>query len=95
LASVEWDLKYPLAKIEVLPKSVSDHNPIKITFRVKTNPKEPLFRFEKWWLDMGDFPNVVQKAWDIECPLPDPVSIWQFKIRNLRRKVKGWSKKRG
>jgi hypothetical protein len=37
---------------------------------------------------------VVQNAWDIECSMSDPVSIWQFKIRNLRRKVKRWSRNR-
>jgi hypothetical protein len=94
LASVEWGLKYPLSKLDVLPRSVSDHNPVHITFGTKSCTKEPLFRFEKWWLDMGEFPEVVQKAWDIECPVSDPVSILQFKIRNLRRKVKGWSKNR-
>jgi hypothetical protein len=24
--------------------------------------------------------------------MPDPVSVWQFKIRNLGRKVRGWSR---
>jgi hypothetical protein len=94
LASVEWGLKYPLSKLDVLPRSVSDHNPIHITFGTKSCTKEPLFRFEKWWLDMGEFSEVVQKAWDIECSVSDPVSILQFKIRNLRRKVKGWGKNR-
>jgi hypothetical protein len=26
--------------------------------------------------------------------MPDPVSVWQFKIRNLGRKVRGWSRNR-
>jgi hypothetical protein len=43
---------------------------------------------------MGEFLEVVQNAWDIECSMSDPVSIWQFKIRNLRRKVKRWSRNR-
>jgi exonuclease III len=94
LASVDWDLKYPLSRLVILPKSVSDHNPVQITFGLKTQGKEPLFRFEKWWLDMEEFPNVVQKAYDIDCPESDPVSVWQCKVRNVRRKVKGWSKNR-
>jgi hypothetical protein len=32
LASVDWDSKYPLAKVNLLPKEVGDHNPVKITF---------------------------------------------------------------
>jgi hypothetical protein len=37
----------------------------------------------------------VKKAWGTECPVNDPVEVWQFKIRLLRRKLKGWSKNVG
>jgi hypothetical protein len=43
LASVEWGLKYPLSKLDVLPRSVSDHSPFQITFRTKSCTTEPLF----------------------------------------------------
>jgi hypothetical protein len=46
----------------MLPKEVSDHNPLRITFGRKANIKEPLFRFEKWWLQCDDFAKVVMKA---------------------------------
>jgi hypothetical protein len=32
LASVDWEKKYPLAQVKMLPKVVSDHNPLKIHF---------------------------------------------------------------
>jgi endonuclease/exonuclease/phosphatase family metal-dependent hydrolase len=48
LASVNWDIKYPLSKIDILPRSVSDHNPIKISFGMRGQNKESVFRFEKW-----------------------------------------------
>jgi hypothetical protein len=44
---------------------------------------------------MPDFAEVVEKAWDLKCPNSDPVQIWQCKIRNLRRKNKGWNRNRG
>jgi hypothetical protein len=94
LASVEWDLKYPMSKLTILPKNVSDHNPIQLQFGDKPQTNEPIFRFEKWWLDMEDFVEVVQRAWEIECTNTDPISVWQCKIRNLRKKIKGWSKNR-
>jgi hypothetical protein len=31
LAYVEWDIKLPEAKVTILPKGVSDHNPLIIT----------------------------------------------------------------
>jgi hypothetical protein len=94
LASVEWDSKYPLARVTMLSKEVSDHNPLRIDFGGEANIKEPLFRFEKWWLQCEDFAEVVKKAWNIDCLASDPVQIWQVKIRNLRKKINGWNKNR-
>jgi hypothetical protein len=28
------------------------------------------------------------------CTDTDPISVWQCKIRNLRKKIKGWSRNR-
>jgi hypothetical protein len=30
LASVEWESKFPLSSMRLLPKSVSDHNPLRV-----------------------------------------------------------------
>jgi hypothetical protein len=32
LITVHWEAKYPLAKVTILPKGVSDHNPLLIRF---------------------------------------------------------------
>jgi hypothetical protein len=32
LTSVDWECKYPLAHVKMLPKTVSDHSPLKIYF---------------------------------------------------------------
>jgi hypothetical protein len=94
LASVEWELKYPLSKVMLLPKGCSDHNPLKIGFGNKSQYKESIFRFEKWWIEMEEFEGVVKKAWSLDCHMNNPVDIWQCKIRNLRKKIKGWSRNR-
>jgi hypothetical protein len=51
-----------------------------------------MFKFEKWWLEVDGFAEVVKGAWQTRCPSSDPVEVCQFKIRLLMRKVKGWSK---
>jgi hypothetical protein len=94
LVSVDWDIKYPTSKVVMLPKGLSDHNPIKISFGVKNYIKDPIFHFEKWWLELEEFADVVAKAWDIESQDNDPMSVWQSKVRNLRKKAKGWSRNR-
>jgi hypothetical protein len=94
LVSISWDNKYPLADVRMLPKGCNDHNPLKVSFGGVRHFNQSIFRFEKWWLKMPEFGDVVKKAWDIKCHEADPVQIWQWKIRNLRRKIKGWNKNR-
>jgi hypothetical protein len=92
LVNVEWDSKFPLSNVKVLPKDCSDHNPLKINSGENMNTKEHVFIFETWWLEVEGFEEVVKKASDIECSNSEPMDRWQFKIRTLRKKVKGWSR---
>jgi hypothetical protein len=62
LVSIEWDIKYPLAQVTMLPKGVSNHKPLKITFGEKDQSREPIFRFEKWWLEIEGFADIVRKS---------------------------------
>jgi hypothetical protein len=71
---------------------VSDHNPFLIDLGGEIQIKDQMFKFEKWWLEVNGFAEVVRKAWQTECLSSDLVEVWHFKIRLLRRKLKGWSK---
>jgi hypothetical protein len=84
-------LVYALAKVIMVPKGVSDHNALKITFRENQQCRDPVFRFEKWWLEVQEFEELMKKTWDKEYPISDSVEVWQMKIRSLRKKIKGWS----
>jgi hypothetical protein len=46
-----------------------------------------IFSFEK-----DGFENLVIDSWNSDCPLFDPVDRWQYNMRNLRRKIRGWSR---
>jgi hypothetical protein len=71
----------------------SDHVLLVINFGVDEPRKPSVFIFEKWWLNHPGFKEVVNKAWKIECIFTEPIEIWQFKIRLLRKKkLKGWAK---
>jgi hypothetical protein len=89
LASVEWESKFPLANLKLLPKSVSDHNPLRVCFGGSTSKKKHVVRFEKWWFEVEGFEDLVKKSLDIRCRSTKPMNIWQFKIRNLGKKLKG------
>jgi hypothetical protein len=92
LASVDWDAKHPLSQVTVLPKEISDHNLLVIKFDEKLQIKDPIFRFEKWWLEVEGFTEIVKNSWGSKCPFKEPVVVWQFKIRILRKKLRSWSR---
>jgi hypothetical protein len=94
LVSVDWEAKFPLAQVVMLPRGTSDHNPLKISFGDMPRMKEHVFRFKKWWLEMEEFMKVVRKAWEINPTCSDPMGVWQFKIRTVRKKLWGWSRNR-
>ena len=49
-----------------------------------------MFRFEKWWLEIPGFDDVIHKVWNTECNATKAIDIWQFKIRATRKAAKGW-----
>jgi hypothetical protein len=91
LISVHCEAKYPLARVTNLPKGVTNHNPLLLRFGEKACEKPHTFRFEKWWVEVDDFEDMARSCWDNNCPHSDPIDRWQFKMRNLMKKTKGWS----
>jgi exonuclease III len=92
-ASTDWDSHYPLSLVRAIPKSGSDHTPLLIEFGIKNPPIEKLFRFEKWWLSEPEFVPFVIKVWTAPVPsnLSTAIDIWQFKVRRLRKSLRGWN----
>jgi hypothetical protein len=48
--------------VKILPKGVSDHNPLLITFGEKLAGGDYIFRFEKWWFKKDGFENLVNET---------------------------------
>jgi hypothetical protein len=93
LATTNWESTYLRSTVTILPEGVSDHNTLKINFGGTNNIfKDHVFRFEKWWLHEEGFKELVQRIWASDCPSSGPIEVWQFKIRLLRRKLKGWNR---
>jgi hypothetical protein len=46
-----------------------------IRFGEKLQIKDPLFRFEKWWLEVEGFSNLVKNIWECKCPVDDPLEV--------------------
>lgn len=82
---------FPLVNLRILEGPPSDHNPLLLNTGDRACFGKKRFRFEKWWLEKDTFREMVEKAWNTPCNLISSMDRWQFKIRNLRRMVRGWA----
>ena len=89
--STEWGAAFPLARVKALDRPPSDHNPLLLDAGCNLSFGKKCFCFEKWWLKRDSFKKVVLKAWNTPCLEPKPLDVLQFRIRTLRRLVRGWA----
>jgi hypothetical protein len=89
--TTDWEAAFPLARVKALERPPSDHNPLLRNTEDNMQFGKRKFRFEKWWLSKEPFNEVISKAWETNCSEPRPIDRWQFKIRTLRRIVRGWA----
>ncbi len=90
LISTEWDLEFPLTRVEALPRVTSDHSPILLSTGDK--PPNRMFRMEEVWLARADFCELVPSWWKEQPSLANGALTLAAKIRHCRRRIKEWCK---
>jgi exonuclease III len=93
LASVEWEQKFPLVSVRALARAESDHTPLILDSGEQAHlGNKAQFSFELSWLRQEGFANIIAREWNSVSHGDTPIDIWQNKIRNLRRFLRGWAK---
>jgi DNA-binding Xre family transcriptional regulator len=77
--------------VKALDRPPSDHNPLLLNVVDNMHFGKKKFRFKKWWLEKAEFKGIVKKAWEGSDGGKTVMDKWQFKIRTLRRIVRGWA----
>jgi hypothetical protein len=92
LASTEWELNFPLAKVETRDRNISYHTPLVVSTGASTHQSgsRPV-RFERGWLLKEGFYDMVANIWQSENFGSSPLQRWQSKIRRLRHHLRGWA----
>jgi hypothetical protein len=89
--STDWEAAFCLVRVIALVKDISDHVSLVVDTGGNCLGMKKKFRFEKWWLERGDFMEVVKKAWEMECYEGPAIDVWQFRVMTLKRLVRGWA----
>jgi exonuclease III len=90
LVSTCWEANFPATSVVALARPGSDHTPLLLSVGDKVFSNRP-FRFEKWWLEIDGFTDMVSKSWNQPCPGTKAIDVWQYKQRRLRKHLRGWS----
>lgn len=91
LMDVVWGSLFPLVSVVALECGLSDHTPL----LVDTSERVPVvscFKFELVWLLREDLAFIVREVWDVDVGIASSIEEWQFRLRLLRRRLKGWNK---
>jgi hypothetical protein len=86
-----WDALFPASSLSSKPRVGIDHTPLIVDTGALKIPHVKQFRFEKWWLKIEGFEQVVAKFWQAPCHFQNSLDRWQFKMRNTRKGLKRWS----
>ena len=93
MASVTWEQKFPLATVQALTRTGSDHTPLLIDAGIQAHlGNVARFSFELSWHRMEGFFDMIAAEWAAFTKGNSPIEVWKNKIRHLRRFLKGWAK---
>jgi hypothetical protein len=91
LVSTEWEINFPLAKVEARDRNISDHTQLVVSTGTSTHQSgNRPFRFERGWFLKEGFYDMVANIWRSENSRSSPLQRWQSKIRGLRQHLRGW-----
>lgn len=91
LMSADWGALFPLVFVSALDRGLSDHTPLLLdtdTF----NFVESSFKFELSWLLREELEAIVLFVWELDVGTVSSIEEWQFRLRTLRRNLKGWNR---
>jgi hypothetical protein len=89
--NAEWDLEFSGFTLQALSSSLSDHCPLLLCHQATPRKKE-VFRFENFWVRVPGFRDVVKDAWQHNVLGISPLNILYYKLKNMARVLKAWSR---
>ncbi|XP_073363028.1 uncharacterized protein [Aegilops tauschii subsp. strangulata] len=90
--SVDWELDHPECLLQALSTEHSDHCPLHLALEEHMHARRS-FRFEKFWVKMDGFLDVVKEAWVCDPDITDPFFCLDIMLRNTARALATWGQK--
>ncbi|WMV59774.1 hypothetical protein MTR67_053159 [Solanum verrucosum] len=90
LYSIEWEVQFRNIRQQIMPRVISDHNPVMLQCG-DWEQRKAYFKFENWWLNVEGFKDLVQNWWNGFVVDGCPDFKFSMKLKMLKQKLKDWS----
>jgi hypothetical protein len=90
LVNKEWEALFPIVHVYKIPRAMSDHNPLILSTQQVLRSRTREFRFELSWIKDTDFHVRIQKIWEEPTRDIKFLDKIQFKLKKVKKFLKGW-----
>jgi hypothetical protein len=88
-----WEELHNSCSLRCLATVVADHCPLLLDCTTQSTGRKR-FQFERFWLKLDGFSEVVQSAWEVIDGDPDPFRRLTAKLKRTARSLMSWSDKK-
>lgn len=88
-----WEELHSSCSLRCLATVVADHCPLLLDCTTQSTGRKR-FQFERFWLKLDGFSEVVQSAWEVIEGDPDPFRRLTAKLKRTARSLMSWSDKK-
>lgn len=93
VANAEWSSWYNVVEVSILPRCVSNHNPLFITYSNSLElrwTKRRQFWFEAAWEKDSTSKELIKKEWRVKAPIGDSWSQARKKLDRCKKSLQIW-----